>query len=158
MVTIGKVRLRHETQHTCVGGLSDGEARQQRRHTTPQTGPQNRSPPHNVPPLIDRPEHVGFRNLLQGGAGRLPCRAYRHRAICLIYPISALLVRDRKVRSEQEEQFPPSSLNVGCRLSTPTFDGTHWASSANSAEASDRVQADIERRALRWQHERRPLI
>ena len=50
----------------------------------------------------------------------------------------------------QEEQFRPSSLNVGCRFSTPTFDGTHWASSANSAEASDCVQADIERRALRW--------
>jgi hypothetical protein len=68
-----------------------------RRHTTRQTGPQNRSPPHNVPPLIDCLEHVGFRNLLQGGAGRLPCPAYRHRAICLTYPTSALLVRDRKV-------------------------------------------------------------
>ncbi|MGA7866188.1 MAG: hypothetical protein WCA23_19725 [Stellaceae bacterium] len=30
--------------------------------------------------LIDCLEHVGFRNLLQGGAGRLPCLAYRHRA------------------------------------------------------------------------------
>jgi len=52
-----------------------------------------------VPPLIDCLEHVGFPNLLQGGAGRLPCPAYRHRAICLTYPTSALLVRDRKVRS-----------------------------------------------------------
>jgi len=32
------------------------------------------------PLLIDCLEHVGFRNLLQGGAGRLPCLAYRHRA------------------------------------------------------------------------------
>ena len=32
------------------------------------------------PLLIDCLEHVRFRNLLQGGAGRLPCLAYRHRA------------------------------------------------------------------------------
>ena len=49
--------------------------------------------------VIDCLEHVGFRNLLQGGVGRLPYPVYRYRAICLIYPISALLVRCRKVRS-----------------------------------------------------------
>jgi hypothetical protein len=36
------------------------------------------------PLLIDRLEHVGFRNLLQGGTGRLPRPAYRHRAIFLL--------------------------------------------------------------------------
>jgi len=35
--------------------------------------------------LIDCLEHVGFRNLLQGGTGRLPCPAYRHRAISLLF-------------------------------------------------------------------------
>src|SRR5713226_8816634 len=36
------------------------------------------------PLLIDCLEDVGFRNLLQGGTGRLPCPAYRHRAISLL--------------------------------------------------------------------------
>src|SRR6266852_4775956 len=32
------------------------------------------------PLLIDHLEHVGFRNLLQGDTGRLPCPASRHRS------------------------------------------------------------------------------
>src|SRR4029077_8000109 len=73
--------------------------------------------------LIDCLEHVGFRNLLQGGAGRLPCPAYRHRAICLTYPTSALLVRDRKVRSGACVTNAPSArrLSVRCRLAEETF-------------------------------------
>jgi hypothetical protein len=47
--------------------------------------------------------------------------AYRHRAICLIYPTSALLVRTARSGQGHEPWFPLLRLTARYRLGKATF-------------------------------------
>jgi hypothetical protein len=91
------------------------------------------------PLLIDCLEHVGFRNLLQGGAGRLPCPADRHPASrrCSFAPARSGLAH--------EDQFPVSGTSARYGFRKETISGTR-------GNDEDAPEADLRLISFRLPH------
>src|ERR1700693_694211 len=152
VVTIGSstVRFACGTKRSTRASADCPIAKRGSNAATPPATPARRTDRRFMmcPLLIDCLEHVGFRNLLQGGTGRLPCPAYRHRASrrCSFAPARS--------GQEHEDQFPVP----GARDERPLWvqKGDHHRNAPQRARRAERgpwIRACSSRAAMclaRW--------